>query len=57
MENQTIVPAHRNLSPLQLFGIILVANTAVRALANRPAAPQIVRNVVETVCETKTSTD
>lgn len=57
MENQTIIPAHRNLSALQLFGIILVANTAVRALANQPAAPQIVRNVVESVCNTQTSTD
>lgn len=57
MENETIISAHRSLSPLQMFGIILVANTAVKMLANRPPAPTVVRNVVEKVCETQTSTD
>lgn len=52
MENETIIQQQRMLSPMQMLGIILVANTAVRMLANRPPAPQIVRNVVEQVIET-----
>lgn len=54
MENETIIPPHRALSPLQMLGIIIVANTAVRMLANQPPAPQIVRNVVREVIETQT---
>lgn len=54
MENETIIPPHRQLSVLQMIAIMSVANTAVRMLANRPPAPQIVRNVVETVTETAT---
>jgi hypothetical protein len=54
MENETIIPPHRELSLLQMWGIVLVANTAIRMLANRPPAPQIVRNVVNTVVESTT---
>lgn len=49
----TPVPTHRQLSPLQMIGIILIANNAVRILANRPPAP-IVRNVVDEVVVTST---
>lgn len=49
---QTVVtPMHRRLSPLQMLGIILIANTAVRAIANRPPDPQVVQNVVEKIVE------
>jgi hypothetical protein len=50
---QTVVtPMHRKLSPLQMLGIILIANTAVRAIANVAPSPHVVQNVVETVAET-----
>jgi hypothetical protein len=51
---ETIIPPHRQLSPLQLIGIVLVANTAVRMIANRAPAPQVVQQVVEKVTEATT---
>lgn len=51
---ETIVPPHRALSPLQMIGIILIANTAVRAIANRPLPP-IVQACAENVTATATA--
>lgn len=53
---ETIIPPHRQLSPLQLIGIVLVANTAVRMIANRAPAPQVVQKVVEKIV-TENTTD
>lgn len=50
--NETIISPPRALSFLQIVGIISVASAAVNALANRPQAPTVVRNVVEKVVET-----
>lgn len=37
----------RQLSVLQMVGIILIANTAVSAIANRPIVPNVVSSAVK----------